>query len=311
MDHPLYIAFTVAILAQAVKIFKALVTMPKRSKNHRKKEKAVKEQEKEQEKQEKELKEEKEEKDGKEVKEEKEVQTKTLIFISLKGDVLMSLGDDSEEIKWSSILEKIAREEWFLTCEKWKFLFGPDELKPGYVFYSESIVLSITCIKIFVPHISFELPSGEFLVSIPYESCNTRCKTWPETNVHVIHACFEAHKKLRTLGVDGYGTDRTKVHPLLNTFYQYDMEFPCDMEHPYFFRDKNGGLLELNDVLENPENDNLIIVAVPRKVTCRHGCYTDFIGPLYDGERRKVFCTEIILCPICGFLHCPSCELCK
>jgi hypothetical protein len=253
-----------------------------------------------------------------------EKQTKSLILVSLTGDVLMIIEDVNKEFIWSSILDKIATEEWYQTCKKWKFVLELNNLKPDDILEFKGDSLKIVCIKIVVPQIYFELPDGKLLVSIPFDSC----KSWHDKKVYVIGACFEAHKKLKELGKDGYGTERTKIHPFIN-IYKYDCcETHCNETHHgndnnyrrgglhpypypyiYVFRDKNNNLLSSYDVLEDPGNDNVKVIAVPKQVFCSNNCKTKFYGPLRNGEQRKVLNETVSLCSVCGFLHCRSCGI--
>jgi hypothetical protein len=234
--------------------------------------------------------------------------TKTLIFMTITSDVLMTLENVIKEERWSTILEKIATKEWYQMWVKWSFLCDTKILEPDAVLESEDAVISITCVKIVVPQITFELPDGEFLVSVPFEIC----KSWHDRQVYLLGACFEAHKKLRELGKDGYGTDRTKIHLLIDTYFCNGLENPRPGggEHPYFFRDKNGKKLDIYDILKDPKDDNLTIVAVPKKVYCSNYCKTKFHGPMRIGERREVLNETVSMCPACGFLHCISCDNC-
>ena len=231
-------------------------------------------------------------------------QKRVLNFVYLSGDVLMTIEDVCKDVKWSSVIDMIANEEWYKSCKKWRFVFELKNLEPDDILESEEESIKIISIKI-VPQISFELPLGEFLVSVPFDSCNS----WRDGQVYVIGACFEAHKKLRELGKDGYGTDKTKIHPLIDTYLCCGHETPCHHgeEHPYVFRDKNDKVLNIYDILEDPGDDNLIIVAVPKQVYCYHLREIQFHGPLRDGQRRKIICEKVSLCPDCGFLHCPFC----
>lgn len=247
--------------------------------------------------------------------EKQEKQTKSLILVSLTGDVLMIIKDVNKEFIWSSILDQIVSEEWYQTCKKWKFVLDLKNLKSDDVLELTGESLKITCIKIVVPQIYFELPDGKLLVSIPFDSC----KSWHDKKVYVIGACFEAHKKLKELGKDGYGTERTKIHPFIN-IYRYDCSetHHCNENlhrrglHPYpyiyIFRDKNDNLLSSYDILEDPGNDNVKVIAIPKQVFCGN-CKTKFYGPLRDGEQRKVLNETISLCSVCGFLHCRSCGI--
>ena len=243
----------------------------------------------------------------------KESHTRTIIFVSLIGDVLMILENINKVIIWSSILDKIANEAWFLTCEKWRFVLGIKNLEIDDVLDFTSDVINIICIKVIVPKVIFKLQSGELLVSIPFEDC----KTFYEKQVNVSSACFGAHQKLKELGKDGYGTKRTKKQPLFDTYTCFGRETSNGEECSlYILRDKNGKSLFGSDVLENPGDENLIIVVVPEQIYCNH-CYgTNFHGPLHEGEKRivirgiiRVIGEIITLCPDCGFLHCPSCGM--
>ena len=236
----------------------------------------------------------------------KVTQKRTLEFVSLTGDVFMTLEDVTKDIKWSSILEKIAIEDWYLTCEKWRFVFGIKNLESNDVLESDSDVIKITCIKI-VPQILFETQTGELLVSVPFQNCRSLF----DRQVYLISACFEAHKKLEELDKDGYGIGKTKIHALIKTYIDSGCEIPCShyREYPYVYHDKNGKLLDLYDILEDPGDDNLIIVAHPKEVYCYHVCDINFHGSLRNGQRRRDICEKITLCSNCGFLHCPSCGM--
>ena len=220
--------------------------------------------------------------------------TKSLVFMSLTGDVFMTL--NTKETRWSSILEKIVIEEWYQNYEKWSFVFDSKNLEPDYVFKSEDAEIKITCIKIVEPHITFELPSGKFLVSVPFSSC----KIWHSKHVYLINACCKAHEKLLKLGKNGYGTGTNKVYP-----------FPLNYTSTYIFRNKKGERLYVSAVLEVPEDDNLIIVAIPKSQYCNRYCEIKFQGPLRIGEERKFINRTLCICPNCGFFHCLSCQTCK
>jgi hypothetical protein len=223
--------------------------------------------------------------------------TKSLVFVSLTGDVLMTLKDDikSKEIKWSSILEKIATEEWYQSCEKWRFAFGIKNLEPNDVLVLDDKLNEIICVKIVVPQIIFESPDGKFLVSIPFDKCRT-----PNTkHAYLSNVCYEdeVYKKLLEFGKDSYGTDTVRIYP-----------YPLDLAYRYIFHDKNGKELELNDFIEDPGNDNVLIV-VQLYLHCERSCKIKFYGPLRFGERRKVLTDTISLCSVCGYVHCSSCGM--
>ena len=225
------------------------------------------------------------------------MQTRTLVFMSFSGDVLMTLEDVNKEDKWSSILEMITTEGWYQTCKRWKFVFGVKKLEPDDVLDSVEDQINITCTKI-DPQIIFKLSSGEFLVSISFESCKVESDRFNE-RVNVILACFEANRKLRELGKDGYGRVKTKIHPLMDPCYKkFDML--------YVFHDENGKKLDYHNPIEDPGDDNVLIVANQKKIYCDI-CRTVYYGPLRIGEKRKSLREKISLCSICGFLHCPSC----
>jgi hypothetical protein len=241
---------------------------------------------------------------------EMEMETKitSLVFVTFSGDVLMTLENNSKKIYWRSVLDKISTEEWYKTYKRWRFVFEIKNLEPHDIIESNDKMIKIMCVKIVEPHITFELPDGEFLVSVPFEIC----KSWHDRQVYLLGACFEAHKKLRELGTDGYGTDRTKIHLLIDTYFCNGLENPRPGggEHAYFFRDKNGKKLDIYDILKDPKDDNLTIVAVPKKVYCSNYCKTKFHGPMRIGERREVLNETVSMCPACGFLHCISCDNC-
>lgn len=232
-------------------------------------------------------------------------ETRSLNFVSLSGDTLMILENVDRDIKWSLIIELIKSEAWYQTCKRWKFTTGIKILSADDILESNDKLINITSIKI-EPNIIFELPNGDFLVSIPVESCKSRLNN----GIYVLGACFEAHKKLRKLGKDGYGTYRTKIHALIDTYMSRDQEIPCHhgREHPYIFRNKNGFPLRIHDVLEDPGDDNLTIVAIPRQIYCIF-CSTKIYGPLRFEEQKKKFFKQISICSVCGFLHCPSCGM--
>lgn len=233
------------------------------------------------------------------------MQLRILEFLSLTGDILLILEDTRKEIIWSSILERIAMEEWYQTYHKWRFVLGFKNLEPNDVLDSDSISFKITCLKIFVPQISFVLPSGESLVSIPFEDC----KQLYDLCVCFFDVCFRAHKKLTELGKDGYGTHKTKIQPMINTYKWGGRKTFCLNENYSYILCNNGILLKYYDVLKIPEDDNLIIVVVPEQVYCNHCCGTKFHGPLRVGEQRKVIREIIRICPDCGFLHCSFCGM--
>ena len=222
------------------------------------------------------------------------MQTITLVFMSLAGDVLMTLENVCRKIIWRSIVDKIATEAWYQTCERWKFSFGIKNLEPYDILEFDEDLVKITCVKI-DPQIIFELPGGEFLVSVSFYGCNLLHKPW-DVNVCVNDACFYADQKLMDLDKDGNRTYKFKIHPLHN-----------NIEGNYVFRDKSGKELDMLDILEDPGDENILIVAVPKEVVYCNDCETTFSGPLRNGGVRKYFRESISLCPICGFLHCPSC----
>jgi hypothetical protein len=271
MDDTLYIYFTVSILDQAVKISKSSDIIP--MEKHQLQLSSA-------------------------------IQTRTLVFLSFSGDVLMTLENVSKDIYWSSILGKIAKEEWFKTCKRWRFVLGSENLKPNNVLVSDDKLINIRCVKI-EPQITFMLSSGQFLVSVPFDSCYSCC----DGEVNLLYACFEAHKKLKKLGKDGYGRKRTKIHPLYDTNMYCANKTPRCGEHTYVFRDKNGNELDMYEDLEDPGDENLLIMVDPKEVYCSHKCETKFHGPLRIGEQRKVLREKISVCTICSFLHCPSCGM--
>jgi hypothetical protein len=228
MDDLLYIYFTVTIIAQAENIFSALDNMPKRSKNKKLLKEKVKEKV-------------------------KETQIRKILFESITGDVFMTLENISKETKWWSILEKIATEEWYQTCKKWRFVFGIKNLEPEDVLEPDDGLIRITCIKIAEPLIIFETPDGEFLVSVPFDSC----KIWLSNHVYLISACNKAFEKLLDMGKDDDGTYKSNAFSL-----------PLSFSHGYIFCNKNGEELHESDVLEVPKDDNLIVVAIPRSQYC-------------------------------------------
>jgi hypothetical protein len=224
MDDLLYIYFTVTIIAQVEKIFSALDNMPKRSNNKKLLKEKV-----------------------------KETQIRKILFESITGDVFMTLENISKKSKWCSILEKITTEEWYQTCKKWRFVFGIKNLEPDDVLEQDDGLIRITCIKIAEPQIIFETPDGEFLVSVPFDSC----KIWLSNNVYLISACNKAFEKLLDMGKNDDGTYKTNAFSL-----------PLSFSHGYIFCNKNGEELHASDVLEVPKDDNLIIVAIPRSQCC-------------------------------------------
>lgn len=226
---------------------------------------------------------------------EKEIHSRTIIFVSMTGDIFMTLVDVNKEFKWSSILDTIATETWYKTCKRWRFAFGIKNLKLDDVLEFNDDVIKITCIK-FEPQIIFELPTGELLVSISFGRCNSF--------YDVLGMCFKAHIKLKDIGENGYGTNKPKIHTLINTYtYCGHVTFsPNSGEQAYDFYN-NGKLLDLYDILEDPGDDNLVIVAVPKQVYCSQEDCTKNYGMV---SRDKI---KISLCPVCGFLHCPSCGM--
>jgi hypothetical protein len=217
----------------------------------------------------------------------------TLVFMTFSGDVLMTL-EVSRKIIWRSILEMIATEAWYQTCERWKFVFESEKLDPDDILEFIEDRVTITCVKI-DPHVVFELPGGEFLVSVSFSCCNIWYKSWG-VDICLNDACHCANQKLMEMDKDGYGSYRFKIHPLHNY-----------TETNYVFRDKNGKGLDMFEKLEDPGDENMLIVAVPKEVVYCNDCETSFRGPLRNGEERKYFRETISLCSICGFLHCPSC----
>jgi hypothetical protein len=226
MDDLLYIYFTVTIIAQVEKIFSALDNMQKRSKNKKLLKEKVKE---------------------------KETQIRKILFESITGDVFMTLENISKESKWWSVLEKIVTEEWYQTCKKWRFVFGIKNLEPEDVLEQDDGLIRITCIKIAEPQIIFETPDGEFLVSVPFDSC----KIWLSNHVYLISACNKAFEKLLDMGKNDDGTYKSNAFSL-----------PLSFSHGYIFCNKNGEELHASAVLEVPKDDNLIIVAIPRSQYC-------------------------------------------
>lgn len=232
-------------------------------------------------------------------------QTTSLVFALLSGVILMTIEINDKKITWMTILEKIVAEAWFRNFPKWKFNVGDKTLQPGDVLDLGGSTITISCIKDASSMIFFKLLSGEFLVSVSFESC----RSWFDQRVYVRGACFEAHKKLKELGEDGYGTPNTKIHPLLVTYMSNGHEVPCDGEHPYDFHDENGVPFDLDDVLEDPGDGYLTIVVVPKQVYCGTHCDTRICGPLRQGEYPRFYRKKINLCPTCGCLHCPSCGM--
>lgn len=235
----------------------------------------------------------------------KDTQSRTLIFLSFLGDVLMILEDVCKEIKWSVILEKIVKESWFQACEKWRFVFDDKNLELDDVLESDDDTIKITCVKVIVPLISFVLESGELLVSIPFEDC----KTLDDDQVYVIDACLVADKKLKTLGKNGYGTYRTRYPPLVDTSIGCDRETLIGEICSYHFNDRNGRLLGYYDILENPGEDNLVIFAAPKNVYCENDCHMDIYERLNDRERARYIGDTLVLCHNCSLWHCPSCGM--
>ena len=74
------------------------------------------------------------------------------------------------------------------------------------------------------------------------------------------------------------------------------------------FHGKNGEELGLYDVLEDPGDDNLIIVVNQSRYSVLITAKRKFHGPLRDGEQRKTYYEIISFCSVCGFMHCPSCN---
>ena len=232
----------------------------------------------------------------------KVIKTRTIEFAYLSGDVLMTLDNVNKEDKWSSILEKIVTEEWYKTCKRWKFVFDLKNLNPDDVLNSDEDKIKIICVKI-VPQIFFELSSGEFLVSVPFDSCRSHYG-----EVYLMGACFKAHKQLKMLGKNGYGTAKTKIYPLIRTHFSGEDENVClPDKNSSVFRDKNGKELDLFDILDDPGDENLLIVVYPGTELCFQRCCEIAYGPLQIGEKPKAFYEYISLCSVCGFLHCLSC----
>ena len=214
--------------------------------------------------------------------------TKTLVFMTITSDVLMTLENVSKKERWSTILEKIATKEWYQMWVKWSFLCDTKILEPDAVLESEDAVISITCVKIVVPQITFEFPKGKFLVSIPFDnsrSCITK-------RAYLTNACTEAHEKLMEMAKNG--TDTTKIYP-----------YPLDLPYKYIFYDNNGEKLDYNNVLKVPEDNNLIIEA-ELNWYCNRSCRS--CGPSCIGE--TALCGKISICPNCDFLHCLFCGIC-
>ena len=150
--------------------------------------------------------------------------------------------------------------------------------------FTENNVIIITCIKI-IPLIIFELPSGQLLTSVQFDSC----RSFYDSCVYLRCACFHAHKMLKASGVDGYGTNRSKLHPLLDTYGEGTYECIRRTEPPYdFYLDDQ--LLELHGILPDPEYGNITIVAVPKEIRCNFCAFTQKLhGPLRNGETREVY----------------------
>jgi hypothetical protein len=220
-------------------------------------------------------------------------------FMTLAGSVLMTLEDvfKDKEYKWSTIISMIATKEWYKTCKRWKFFFETKQLGPDDVLVSDKERIPITCVKI-DPQIIFELSSGEFLVSVSFDKC-ILCNNVYDNTVVINSAYHEAHKKLKEESKDGYGTYRSKIQPLWCGSYDAPL---------YVFRDKNGKELNRFDLIEDPGDDNVLIVAEPDEVYC-DTCETKFHGPLRIGEQRRGLREKICFCYICNNLHCPSCGL--
>lgn len=227
-------------------------------------------------------------------------QLRTIVFMSLTGDTLMTLVNVCKHDKWSNIIKKISMETWYKTSKRWSFNFGIRNLKPNDVLDSNDELITITCIKI-VPMIIFESEDGEILVSVPFESCRSEYTN----RVTVFSACYEAHKKLKELGNYGYGTNKTMIQPFIDTYMHGGQEFPTDdCLNSYVFY-INETRLELNYTLDDPENDGLTIVAVPILKYCTH-CAIEIYGPWLISEQKHLY-DRINICSVCRFLHCPSC----
>ena len=172
--------------------------------------------------------------------------THTLVFMTITSDVLMTLENVSKEERWSTILEKIATKEWYQMWVKWSFLCDTKILEPDAVLESEDAVISITCVKIVVPQITFEFPKGKFLVSIPFDYCRSSHTNRPS----LTYAWNEA--KIKLLELDKNRRDITEILP-------YPDGHVLGNHYFLFFRDKNGESFE-NGILPVPEDNNLIIV---------------------------------------------------
>jgi hypothetical protein len=214
---------------------------------------------------------------------------KSIIFTTLAGDQLMIIKVDDKKVVWCSILRMIAVEPWFQTSNRWKFIMGIKTLDINDVFeFVDNDMISITCIKI-IPQIIFKLPSGEILVSIPFDCC----RTINDGLVYIRGACFVAHQKMKVLGIDGYGTKKCKIHPLIDTYGEGQYEYPRFTDPPYDFY-LNGEELDTRDILSDPGYDDITIIAEQKEIMCNN-CEV-------LAERET-----IRRCAICDFLHCPRC----
>jgi hypothetical protein len=186
------------------------------------------------------------EKDLKDQESPEEMDTRTLVFMTITSDVLMTLENVSKKERWCSVLKKIETEEWYQMCVKWSFLFEQNHLGPDAVLESEKAVINITSIKILVPQITFEFPKGKFLVSIPFDYCRSSHTNRPS----LTYAWNEA--KIKLLELDKNRRDITEILP-------YPDGHVLGNHYFLFFRDKNGESFE-NGILPVPEDNNLIIV---------------------------------------------------
>ena len=247
-----------------------------------------------------------------------EIEKKTIIFLSPAGNFLEIFGESvivgqsfkdsstleytleyiNKDITWGDILSFIKQEEWYRTYKRWSFVLDHKILKHDDIIEFDDDVILITCINV-VPQITFVLSSGEFLVSIPFDICETSYSS----HVSFYNLHLRAHIKLKELGKDGYKTDKTKIHSFFCNSKTRKLG-GINQKDPYLFH-KNGKLLDLHDDLEDPGNEDLIIVATPNELYCDYCCDIES----FDRIDRGIYYETIRLCPDCGFLHCPYCGM--
>jgi hypothetical protein len=216
----------------------------------------------------------------------KKTQRLKILFVYL-GDVLMTLEDVGDEIKWCSVLMKIKTEAWYKSGEKWNFVFGFNYLEPNNLLKSNNGIILIKCIKMIVPRIIFITESKEFIVSVPFESC----KSHRNSPVYLHHACEKAHERLMEMGIHGYGTSLTE--PTESRLCPFELDVDT-----YDFLDNVYDIIDIGDNLgckpTYEEYEDIIITAVPRRVVCSYS-HIRLPGPLRIGEQPSFYRQRVSL----------------